>query len=78
MPPQPRRPRELEWPVFVGTEAVNRRLIRPYQLRSQAWTRVRHDVYADSRLEYDHELACRAAALRLPKAVVAGPSAAYL
>jgi hypothetical protein len=36
-------------------------------------------LYADARLERDHELYCRAAALRLPHSVVfAGPSAAHL
>jgi Protein of unknown function (DUF559) len=36
-------------------------------------------VYADARLELDHELACRAAWLTLPPdSVIAGPSAAYL
>ncbi|MEK8109080.1 hypothetical protein NKG94_38625 [Micromonospora sp. M12] len=28
--------------------------------------RLRHDIYADARLERDHALACRAALLRLP------------
>ncbi|HEU4423798.1 MAG TPA: DUF559 domain-containing protein [Pilimelia sp.] len=79
MPPQPHRPRDLQWQVFRGSDAVRRKLITANQLRSQAWVRVRHDVYADARLERDHELACRAAALRLPRdAVLAGPSAAYL
>ncbi|HET6214619.1 MAG TPA: hypothetical protein VFE14_17270 [Micromonosporaceae bacterium] len=36
-------------------------------------------MYADARLDRDHELACRAVALRLPPGVaIAGPSAAYL
>lgn len=49
------------------------------QLRGDAWIRVRRDVYADSRLEIDHALMCRAALLGLPKEVaVAGVSAAYL
>ncbi|MEJ3743868.1 DUF559 domain-containing protein [Actinomycetes bacterium KLBMP 9797] len=79
MPPQPARPRELQWQVFRGSDAIRRRLLTPDQLRSGAWTRLRSDVYADIRLERDHELACRAAALRLPTgAAIAGPSAAYL
>jgi hypothetical protein len=48
-------------------------------LRGPAWTRLRYDVYADSRLDRDHHLACRAAALTLPDtATIAGLSAAYL
>ena len=79
MPPQPHRPRDLQWRVFRGSEAVRQRLVTAHQLRSRAWIRLRHDVYADARLDRDHELACRAAALRLPpQAVLAGPSAAYL
>jgi hypothetical protein len=40
---------------------------------------LRQDVYADARLERDHELACRAVALGLPgHAGLAGTSAAYL
>lgn len=79
MPPQPHRPRELQWRVFRGSDAQRRRLLTAEQLRSGAWIRLRNDVYADARLERDHELACRAAALRLPPAAaLAGPSAAYL
>ncbi|HEX5598938.1 MAG TPA: DUF559 domain-containing protein [Micromonosporaceae bacterium] len=79
MPPQPHRPRALTWQVFRGSDVVSRGLLTRHQLRSSAWVRLRHDVYADARLEYDHGLSCRAAALRLPSsAVLAGPSAAYL
>ena len=79
MPIQPHRPRELQWQVFRGSDAVRQRLVTADQLRSRAWIRLRHDVYADARLEHDHELACRAAALRLPAGcALAGPSAAYL
>ncbi|MEJ3743546.1 DUF559 domain-containing protein [Actinomycetes bacterium KLBMP 9797] len=79
MPPQPSRPRELQWQVFRGSDALGRRLLTPKQLRSTAWVRLRNDVYADNRLERDHELACRAAALRLPPGTaIAGPSAAFL
>lgn len=79
MPRQPHRPRDLQWQVFRGSDAVQRKLITAHQLRSGVWIRVRHDVYADARLERDHQLACRAAALRLPgHTVLAGPSAAYL
>lgn len=73
------RPSPLQWQVFRGSDAVRRELVSTNQLRSTAWVRVRHDVYADSRIRLDHKLACRATALRLPSsAVFAGPSAAYL
>jgi hypothetical protein len=65
--------------MFRGTEAVEAQVLTPNQLRSGAWIRLGYDVYADSRLERDHELACRAVALRLPpEAAIAGRSAAYL
>ncbi|MER7891811.1 DUF559 domain-containing protein [Micromonospora sp. NPDC094482] len=79
MPPQPHRPADLAWQVFRGSDAVRRGLLTEHQLRSSAWIRLRHDVYADARLDRDHALACRAAALRVPTGVlIAGPSAAYL
>ena len=64
------RPPELEWRVFRGTDAVGRGLVTPHQLRSSAWVRVRHDVYADARLSRSHALACRAALLRVPDTAV--------
>ncbi|MEU6078062.1 hypothetical protein [Micromonospora sp. NPDC047074] len=79
MPSPPHRPNLLAWQVFRGSDAIRQGLVTEHQLRSSAWQRLRHDVYADARLARDHALACRAAALRLPpEAVVAGPSAAYL
>ena len=73
------RPRELQFQVFRGSAAIRQGLLTSVALRSESWVRVRHDVYADSRLERDHELACRAATLRVPAdAVIAGPSAAVL
>ncbi|MFC3503131.1 hypothetical protein ACFOOK_19425 [Micromonospora krabiensis] len=79
MPPRPHRPAALAWQVFRGTDAVRQSLLTEHQLRSSAWVRLRHDVYADSRLDRDHALSCRAAALRLPAGVlIAGPSAVYL
>lgn len=79
MPPQPHRPDALSWQVFRGSTAVRQGLLTEHQLRSGAWIRLRHDVYADARLDRDHALACRAALLRLPPGVlIAGPSAAYL
>lgn len=79
MPPQSERPRELQWQLFRGSDVRRRRLLTAQQLRGKAWIRLRNDVYADARLERDHELACRAAVLRLPPtAALAGPSAACL
>lgn len=79
MPPEPYRPRSLRWQVFRGSEVTSRKLLTVHQLRSSAWVRVGHDIYADSRLDRDHGLACQAAGLWLPaNAAIAGPSAAYL
>lgn len=79
MPPSPPRPAALAGQVFRGSEAIRDRLLTRHQLRGASWVRLMHDVYADARLERDHELLCRAASLRLPPDVmVAGPSAAYL
>ncbi|MBO0869750.1 MAG: DUF559 domain-containing protein [Micromonosporaceae bacterium] len=76
---RPYRPRELEGQIFLGTDAVDDGILTPNQLRSRAWVRLRHNVYADSRVNLDHEVACRAAALRLPsEAVFAGRSAAQI
>lgn len=79
MPPMPIRPPALAWRVFRGRDAVDDGLLTPAELRSRAWQRLLRGVYADSRLERDHLLQCRAAALLSPaEAAVAGPSAAYL
>lgn len=79
MPIRPRRPAAPAAQVFRGSEALHHDLLTPDELRSSAWTRVRHDVYADARLDHDHELACRGALARLPPStVIAGPSAAFL
>ncbi|MEH1165692.1 DUF559 domain-containing protein [Micromonospora sp. CPCC 205539] len=79
MPPRPHRPDALTWQVFRGSAAIRDNLLTEHQLRSAAWVRLRHDVYADARLDRDHALACRAVLLRLPPGVeIAGPSAAYL
>lgn len=75
----PDRPPELDMQVFIGSDAIRRGLLTDYQLRTRAWRRIRKDVYADERLELTHELACRAALLKMPAGVVlAGPSAAYM
>ncbi|MEV0426922.1 DUF559 domain-containing protein [Micromonospora sp. NPDC050495] len=79
MPRVAYRPDALAWQVFRGSEAVHAGLLTGNQLRSSAWARVRHDVYADARLDQDHRLACRAVLLRAPAGVrIAGPSAAHL
>ncbi|MET0494187.1 MAG: DUF559 domain-containing protein [Actinoplanes sp.] len=79
MPRDPNRPAGLTGQVFRGAEAIRRGTLTADELRSAAWLHLRHDVYADSRLERDHALACRAALIRLPPTtVLAGPSAAYL
>jgi hypothetical protein len=79
MPTAPKRPEALTGRVFRGSEALRRGLLTEDQLKSRAWMRIRHDVYADARLERDHELACRAALARLPPGtLLAGPSAAFM
>ncbi|MEG3634683.1 hypothetical protein [Micromonospora palythoicola] len=79
MPVRVHRPGALAWQVFRGSDAVDQGLLTAHQLRSSAWARLRRDIYADARLDRDHELACRAVALQLPVvAAFAGPSAAYL
>ncbi|MET8120180.1 DUF559 domain-containing protein [Micromonospora sp. NPDC005189] len=79
MPPRPHRPPALAWQVFRGSDVIRRGLVTRHQLRGSSWVRLRHDVYADARLDRDHGLACRAATLRLPLgAMIAGPSSAYL
>ena len=73
------RPDDLAWQIFRGADAISAGRLTPNALRSLAWTRLRYGVYADSRLDADHALACRAVALRLPPgAVIAGRSAAFL
>ncbi len=79
MPPRPYRPQPLAWQIFLGSQALDEGLVTRHQLRSRAWTRLRDDVYADSRLAKTHDLACRAAVMRLPaETVLAGASAAHL
>jgi hypothetical protein len=79
MPTLPYRPPNLQWQLFRGSQALDEGLLTPNQLRSSAWRRSLRDVYADSRLEPDHGLSCRAAALLIPPAAVfSGPSAAWL
>src|SRR5262249_3207304 len=75
----PRRPSGLERRVFKGSYVVREGLLTAKELRSSAWVRIRHDIYADSRLDVDHTVVVRAATVGAPSAlVVAGTSAAYL
>jgi hypothetical protein len=79
MPTPPYRTGALRWRTFRASHAVTGDLLTSHQLRSAAWVRVQHDIYADARLDRDHRLACEATSLWLPAgAAIAGPSAAYL
>jgi very-short-patch-repair endonuclease len=73
------RPQGLQYQLFRGSQAIDELVLTANQLRGPAWVRLGHDVYADSRVDRDHHLACRAIAMRVPEYVAfAGPSAAYL
>lgn len=64
--------------MFLGSTAVAEGL-SPNQLRSPAWRRVMHGVYADPQLPVDHGISVRAASLVLSRdAAIAGWSAAWL
>lgn len=80
MPRDPRRPPELIGTVFSARDAVSQGLITRNELRSSAWRRLFHNVYADSRLEISHLTRCRAAASWLlpPGCAIAGRSAVAL
>jgi hypothetical protein len=56
VPVPPARPEALRAGVFRGSRVVRKGLLPPDQLRSRAWRRLRHDVYADARLPVDHRL----------------------
>lgn len=65
--------------MFRGTGAVAAGLLTPDQLRSDAWRRLRRDVYADARLPVDHRLHARGVALVGPvQAVFSGLTAVVL
>jgi hypothetical protein len=65
--------------VFRAADAIAEGLATRNSLRSRAWQRVLTGVYADSRLEVDHNVKCRAAALVMPpRAAFCGLSAAWL
>lgn len=79
MPVPPRRPPELRGRVFRGSALVAAGTLTPRELRSSAWRRLFHDVYACAGLTVTHELrAVAAARLLVPGAVVSGRSAAVL
>src|SRR6185369_10149162 len=61
MGPAPFRPHALRGRVFRGREAIDAGLLSPEQLRSRAWRRLFHGVYADSRLTITHATRCAAA-----------------
>jgi hypothetical protein len=75
----PYRPDALKHQMFLGNQATQSGLLTSAQLRGRAWTRVRNNVYIDSRVEPDHALRIRGAIMALPSGlVVAGQSAAVL
>jgi very-short-patch-repair endonuclease len=80
MPIAPRRPPQVAHKIFRGSRAVARGWLSRSELRSSAWQRLFHDVYADARMERTHKLLCRAAqTFLLPEdAMIAGRSAAHL
>jgi hypothetical protein len=72
-------PAPYQWNVFRGSDAIAQGELTRNQLRSSAWRRLFHDVYADSRLPLDHALRCSGALLIAPpEAVISGRSAAAL
>jgi hypothetical protein len=79
VPVPPARPVSLNRRVFRGSWAVRKGLLTPDQLRSRAWRRLRHDVYADARVPLDHRLMAHGVSCVLPPgAVFAGLSALVL
>lgn len=76
----PRRPAELVGQVFFARDIIHRGLLTRNDLRTSAWQRLFHNVYADARLAVTHRTRCRAAASWLfpPGCVVAGRSAVAL
>src|SRR6476469_5871721 len=79
MPVAPRRPADLRGRVFRGSAAVASGRLSPRELRSSAWQRLFHDVYACADLPVTHRLrAVAASRLLVPDAVVSGRSAAVL
>lgn len=73
-------PIALHGRVFRGRDAVTRGLLTPANLRSRAWQRVFHGIYADASMQLPHELRAAAAIVFLAPAgaTIAGRSAASL
>lgn len=79
MPVAPRRPADLHRRVFRGSEMVTAGRLTVGELRSSAWRRLFHDVYACAELPITHQVrAVAASRLVLPGSVVTGRSAAML
>ncbi|MGN9813161.1 hypothetical protein ACTMSW_27870 [Micromonospora sp. BQ11] len=76
----PRRPAGLAGQVFFARDVIHRGLLTRNELRTSAWQRLFHNVYADARLAISHRTRCRAAASWLfpPGCVIAGRSAVAL
>jgi Protein of unknown function (DUF559) len=69
--------RPLPHGVFLGSHAVAAGAVTRRQLQSGLFRKLLHNVYADPRLPFDHQLVCRAVALVMPPdAALAGRSAA--
>jgi hypothetical protein len=79
MPRRPQRPPQLSGQVFRAQDALDSGVITRNGLRTSAWRRLLNGVYADSRIEVDHNVRCRAAMLIIPShAAFCGLSAAWL
>lgn len=72
MPSPPFRPEVLRNRVFRGSWAVRNGVLTPDSLRSQAWRRLRRDVYADALLPLDHRLMAWGVSLVAPTGFVFG------
>ena len=79
VPVPPHRPQQPRGRVFRGTWAVRAGVLTEDQLRSQAWRRLRRDVYADADLPRTHRLAAVGVSVVAPTgAVYGGVTAAVL
>lgn len=77
VPSAPLPPHGLRLRVFRGPDAVRAGLLSPDQLRSRAHVRLFRSVYADARLEIDHQVRVEAVGLLLtPGTAIGGRSAA--
>ncbi|MGY1988302.1 endonuclease domain-containing protein [Blastococcus sp. SYSU DS0669] len=77
--PSARRPEVLHGAVFRGRDVVADGVLTAEELRSSAWRRLFHGIYADARLPESFGLRVRGARLLAPdRAVFWGRTAAYL